>query len=79
VGTTTSATTTRIVIIPTTPTIPIFRDVVVKNKDARSYTDTDGILRILYSFPSQKLLIVAQNQTALTAIVDQLTTARFTR
>ncbi|MCR4274612.1 MAG: hypothetical protein NUW02_00995 [Candidatus Campbellbacteria bacterium] len=61
----------------TSSAVPIFKDLSVKNKDTRAYIGEDGMVRILYSFLSQKLLIVAQDEETLTAIIDYISTARF--
>ena len=81
---TTTATTTPVTPAPTvikvtTSATPIFKDLSVKNKDTRAYFAEDGSVRILYSFLSQKLLIVAPDENTLTDIIDYISTARFSR
>lgn len=81
VSTTTPATTT-----PAAPStgvpaveIPVFVDIVVKNHDARAVKNQDGSVKLLYAFPTPTLLLIAQNEAVLSALVDHLNTARFTR
>lgn len=81
---TTTATTTPVAPAPTvvkvtTSAIPVFKDFSVKNKDTRAYFAEDGSVRILYSFLSQKLLIVAPDENTLTDVIDYISTARFSR
>lgn len=66
-------------VVTTTPTVQTFFDIVVKNRDARSVKNQDGSTRLLYAFPTPVMLLVAQNEAALSSIIDHLTTARFSR
>lgn len=66
------------VVVTSNPT-PVFKDLTVKNKDVRAYVGTNGQTRVLYSFLSQKLLIIAQDETTITTLVDHISTARFSR
>lgn len=78
-GTTTAPTATSPVVVATTPTLPTFLDIVVKNRDARSVKNPDGSTRLLYAFPTPVMLLIAQNESAMSAIIEHLTTARFSR
>lgn len=82
VSTSTVATTTPIqvpVAVPAMTSItPVFKDLTIKNKDTRALLGTDGSVRVLYSFLSQKLLIIAPDEDTLTAIIGYISTARFT-
>jgi hypothetical protein len=61
-----------------TSVTPVFKDLSVKNKDTRALLAGDGSVRVLYSFLSQKLLIIAPDEETLTTIIDYISTARFT-
>jgi hypothetical protein len=65
------------VVVNVTPESLTFLDIVVKNKDARALKNADGSTKILYAFPTPAILLIAQNEEVLSAIVEQLTTARF--
>ncbi len=73
------ATTTKPAVVTVTPTVPKFLDIVVKNRDARSVKNQDGSTRLLYAFPTPVMLLIAQDETAMSAIIEHLTTARFSR
>jgi len=73
------ATTTKPAVVTVTPTVPKFLDIVVKNRDARSVKNQDGSTRLLYAFPTPVMLLIAQDETVMSAIIEHLTTARFSR
>jgi hypothetical protein len=58
---------------------PAFTDVIIKNHDARVLRNSNKSTRILYAFPTKNILLIAQNDNALSAIIEHLNTARFIR
>jgi len=54
-----------------------FRDIVIKNRDARAIHDKFGNIRLVYSFPNKNTLVIANNEDTLAEIFDRLTTVRF--
>lgn len=54
-----------------------FKDVVVKNRDARVLIDENNETILIYSFPDRKHLIIATSESTLIEVVSRLTTGRF--
>src|SRR5690606_36716966 len=70
----------------TTPTVPVFvppppapvwKDIIVRNKDVRALIDHEGNVLILYAFPKDGYLAIVQNQEALSVIDGALNSPVF--
>lgn len=68
---TSTASTTPVVVLPPPPA-PTWKDVIVKNKDVRALVTRDGEVVLLYAFPKDGLMVIAQTKEAFTLIVDAL-------
>ncbi len=77
--TATSTTTPAVAPTPVIATPPVFVDITVKNHDARAVRNADGTTHMLYAFPTPTMLLIAQDEQALSALVDHLNIARFSR
>lgn len=53
-----------------------FKDVVIKNYDARVLTDPSNTNALMYSFPNRNLFIITSNPYTLTEILSRLQAAR---
>ncbi len=51
---------------------PVWKDIIVKNKDVRALVAHDGEVLLLYAFPKDGLLIIAQTREAFMLVVDAL-------
>ncbi|MDQ5928097.1 MAG: hypothetical protein QG633_535 [Patescibacteria group bacterium] len=69
---TSTASTTPVVLIPLPTPAPTWKDVIVKNKDVRALVTRDGDIVLLYAFPKDGLMVIAQTKEAFTLIVDAL-------
>ncbi|MEN9405300.1 MAG: hypothetical protein RLY47_259 [Candidatus Parcubacteria bacterium] len=69
---TSTASTTPTVVIPLPPPAPTWKDIIVKNKDVRALVTHDGDIVLLYAFPKDDLMVIAQTKEAFTVIVDAL-------
>ena len=56
---------------------PVWKDIVVKNKDVRALIDQTGTPLILYTFPAEGLLVITQTREALAVIFDALNSPVF--
>lgn len=54
-----------------------FKDIVVRNRDARALMDEAGNIKIIYSFPNRETLVVTNNKGTLVEVFERLTSARF--
>lgn len=69
---TSTASTTPAVLIPLPTPAPTWKDVIVKNKDIRALVTRDGEIVLLYAFPKEGLMVIAQTKEAFMIIVDAL-------
>jgi hypothetical protein len=56
-----------------------FRDVTIKNKDARVLADESGKTVLIYSFYNQNLLIITGNEDSLRTLINELDTQALSR
>jgi hypothetical protein len=56
-----------------------FHDKVIKNKDAREFTDAEGNPLFLYSFVNNNTLVIAQSETALGEIITRFESQAYVR
>ena len=80
---TTTASTTPATTTTTTPPNepdippPVWRDVVVKNKDARALMNTLGEIFLVYAFPRPDILVITQSKDALVSLFDRISAPTF--
>lgn len=72
----TSTASTTPVIVPPTPE-PVWKDIIVKNKDVRALVAHDGEILLLYAFPKDGLLVITQTREAFMLVVDALSAPVF--
>ena len=60
-------------------TIPIFSDVVLKNKDVRVLKDDDGKIILLYSFVDQNTIVITTNESTFSEVLSRYTSSRTSR
>lgn len=65
------ASTTPIAPLPSVPE-PMWKDIIIKNRDVRALITHDGTVLLLYTFPKEGLLLVTQTKEAFMLIVDAL-------
>lgn len=58
---------------------PIWKDIIVRNKDVRALIDHEGTILLLYAFPKDGHLVFTHSREALTTIVDTLNSPVFGR
>jgi len=56
-----------------------FKDIVIKNKDARAILDGGGKILFAYSFPDKETIVITTNKMTLQEIFDRLSTIYHTR
>lgn len=56
-----------------------FSDLVINNKDVRAVRRADGAIKLLYSFPDKKTLIITTNETTFKNLVARLRSAELAR
>ena len=56
-----------------------FHDKLIKNKNVREYIDGSGNVLFLYSFINNGTLVIAQNETTLSALVDKFESQAYVR
>ncbi len=61
------------------PESSIFIDRVINNKDVRLLYNTDGSIKLLYSFIDQSTLIITSSDKSLKEVILRLTTGRISR
>jgi len=61
------------------PIIGEFEDKIIYNKDTRVLRNTDGVIRLLYSFNDKNTIIITTNETTFKNLVDRLRSAKLTR
>ena len=54
------------------PSKRTFRDLVMRNHDVRALIDDAGEIQLYYSFPSQRMLVIAESPYSFTEILDRL-------
>ena len=58
---------------------PVFKDIIVKNKDTRAHMGTHGEIDLIYSFYDKETLVLTSSKEKLIELFDRLSTAKFTR
>ncbi|MDP3646221.1 MAG: hypothetical protein Q8R25_03975 [bacterium] len=53
-----------------------FNDVIMRNYDARALRDDQGTVQLYYSFPTPKILVIAENPYSFTEILSRLQVQR---
>ncbi|GEM_PF-4927587 len=57
----------------------MFKDLVIKNKDTRSYSGRFGKTALIYTFLNQNTILITESETALTELVNAFATGNVTR
>ncbi len=71
-ATSTATTTPPVEFIP-----PVWRDVVIQNKDARALMSADGEMFLIYAFPRPNMLVITQSKDALISLFDRIAAPTF--
>jgi hypothetical protein len=56
-----------------------FKDGVIKNKDVRAFTESDGTILVLYSFVDNNTIVITTDENALAEIINRLEKQTFIR
>jgi hypothetical protein len=65
--------------LASTTVMTAFKDITVKNKDARAILDQNGKSILLYSFFDNNMLIITDNESSLNTLVGLLNSAKLAR